>query len=82
MLDPERIIPVFLTSEELYKVLLNPEDKRLKATQLYNSPETLPIPAEYNLLGRPLIPLYRHWNYNLKRWPQYSEQVKCLFDSK
>jgi len=80
-LDPERRMPVFLTSEELYKVLLNPEEKKVKAVQLYNFPEFLPILAESNLLGRPLIPLYRHWNYNLKKWPEYSEQVKCLFDS-
>ena len=81
-LDPERRMPVFLTSEELYKVLLNPEDEKLKAVQLYNFPELLPIPGESNLLGRPLIPLYRHWNYNLKKWTHYNEQVKRLFDSK
>lgn len=82
MLDPERQIPVFLTLEELYKVLLKSQSEKFKAARLYNSPESLPIPAESNLLERPLIPLSRHWNYNLKKWPHYSEQVKCLFEFK
>ncbi|BAX82350.1 hypothetical protein [Labilibaculum antarcticum] len=79
-LDPSGTTPVFLTSEVLYKVLINPDEKKYKASQLYNSPELLPIPAISNLLGRPLIPLYRHWNYNLKKWPQYSKLFKLYFD--
>ncbi len=78
-IDPKGEIPVFLTSEVLYKVLLNPDEEQYKASQLYNSQKLLPISAKFNLLSRPLIPLYRHWNYKLKKWPQFSNAIKSLF---
>ena len=77
-LDPEGISPVFITSEVLYKLLLNPDEECFKASQLYNYPDLLPISAKSNSLGRPLIPLYRHWNYNLKKWPQYSKIIQSI----
>jgi hypothetical protein len=73
--DPTKTLPVFLTSELLYKVLLNDGEKRVKASELYESDEVV-IPAEKNKLGRPLIALYRHRAYSLKQHPAYLERVR------
>jgi hypothetical protein len=74
-IDPSKKLPVFLTSELLYKVLLNGDEKRKKAGELYASDE-VEIPAEKNKLGRPLIALYRHRAYSLKQHPAYLERVR------
>lgn len=78
-MDPSGKLPVLMTSEVLYKALLQETEQLIKASELYSNPEILPIAANQNLLERPLIPLYRHWNYNLDKWPQYSKHVKSLF---
>jgi hypothetical protein len=77
-IDPFKTITVFLTSELLYKVLLIEGQPKHKAIEFYESPELIPIPAEANKLGRPLIPLYRHPLYNLKSWPDYNLKVISL----
>ncbi len=75
-LDPSIQIPVLLTSEVLYKVLLNNNEIRIPASELYGNPDLIPITSDCNILKRPLIPLYRHFKYNLSNWPEYKEKVK------
>lgn len=79
-IDPDVKLPVFLTSERLYKVLMNPGEKLLSASALYQS-ENVMIPAEKNLLGRPLIALYRHPSYNYNKQPEYFKRVKNILNS-
>lgn len=73
--------PVLLTSESLYKVLLNPTIHRRSARYLYSHPDEIPITPETNRLGRPLMPLYRHWDYRLsdERNDLYSARLVSLF---
>lgn len=70
--------PVFLTSEVLYEVLLLPGESKIKATELYSFKGTIPIPPEDNMLQRPLIPLYRHQNYILRKHPNYLKHIKSI----
>ncbi|MFI5252574.1 MAG: hypothetical protein ACHQQQ_09125 [Bacteroidota bacterium] len=60
-------VPVLLTSDLLYKVLLCENAVQRKASDFYHClPEvTVPIPSEYNKLCRPLIPFYRHYRYDI-----------------
>jgi len=58
-IDKSGTLPVFLTSELLYKVLLNDGEIPMKPTELYNSENDFFIPANKNKLSRPLVPLYR-----------------------
>lgn len=71
----DKNIPVLLTSELLYQVLLKNKVKRVNPINIYNNPETIPIPPDDNKLGRPLIPLYRPSRYNLKLWKEYRAKV-------
>jgi hypothetical protein len=78
----DKDIPVLLTSELLYKVLV---EKRplTRAADFYNLREGLvfPIPAEENELNRPLIPFYRHRDYNLvpeDKFPGYKDAVRKI----
>ncbi|MFW5773560.1 MAG: hypothetical protein ACOCWD_02660, partial [Tangfeifania sp.] len=70
-IDPTSQIPVFLTAEKLYNVLLSDNEKKWKASELYTLKTEIPIPPEANKLIRPLIPLYRHYRYQLQKWPVY-----------
>ena len=79
-LDSNSELPVFLTSERLYKVLMNPGEKLLSASELYQS-EDVVIPAEKNLLGRPLIALYRHPRYNCNNQCMYFIRVKGFLNT-
>ncbi len=78
MIDPKQEIPVFLTAEKLYKFLLNDGEKALKAGELYQLKTPIPIVANKNKLGRPLIPFYRHFKYNLKNWEDYLNNFKNI----
>lgn len=76
-------IPVLLSAEVLYRILLNEGVKPNKAMEFYTCREgaMIPLPADANQLGRPLIPFYRHWHYDLmkKEWSRYrSAVVKCV----
>lgn len=75
-LDPTGHIPVFLTAERLYSFLLKDGEKKWKASELYALKTEVPIPPAANKLGRPLIPLYRHFRYILMKWPDYSNKLK------
>jgi hypothetical protein len=76
-IDPSRTRPVFLTSELLYKALLCNSEKLHSPSGIYHLQTTIPIPAEDNKLLRPLIPLYRHPAYALKKHLDYIERVKA-----
>ena len=69
--------PVFLTSELLYKVLLNEGLKPYSASELYSNLELTPIPAKDNRLNLPLLPLYRHHEYklDLEKWEGYRTKL-------
>lgn len=73
--DPAGRVPVFLTSERLYKVLMNEGEPLLTATELYHQ-DNVVIPAEKNKLGRPLIALYRHPRYHSKNQKPYFAKVR------
>lgn len=77
-IDPSGKLPVFLTSQHLYKVLLNNDLKPKTPAALYA--EVSPIPASENKLGRPLVALYRHYKYNENNKPNYFKQVKHIFN--
>lgn len=74
-IDPVGNLPVFLTSERLYKVLMNDGEPLLPAAELYKMQDVM-IPATKNKLSRPLIALYRHPKYNCSRQKDYYERVK------
>ena len=73
----DKKIPVLLTSERIYKVLLNPDEKKEKASFIYNNPKEIPITGERNKLDRPLIPFYRHSEYSitLEKWEPYKQRI-------
>lgn len=79
-IDNSGKLPVFLTSELLYKVLLNDGEIPMKPTELYNSETDFFIPANRNKLSRPLIPLYRHPAYSMKNKPEYAKRVTSIFN--
>lgn len=64
-IDPTGKIPVLLTSGLLYDVLLNEDQTKYSPKEIYQLKTSIPIPSENNKLGRPLIPLYRHYHYSL-----------------
>lgn len=81
-IDPSRKIPVLLTSELLYKVLLNKVEKRIPAKEFYELKAEIPIAASTNQLARPLIPFYRHRYYSLNRHTAFRDKIrKILLDS-
>jgi hypothetical protein len=80
--DPTGEIPVFLTAERLYNFLLNDGEKKWNASELYALKTEIPIPPDANKLGRPLIPLYRHFSYKLGKWLEYSEEINKIMVSK
>lgn len=79
-IDKSGKLPVFLTSELLYKVLLNEGEIPLKPTDLYNSESDFFIPAYKNKLSRPLVPLYRHPAYSMKNKQEYAKRVTSIFN--
>lgn len=68
-------IPMLLTSEYLYNVLINDSEIRYKPIDFYKCKADIPIPPEKNKLNRPIIPFYRHLKYNLKNWEEYKTQI-------
>ncbi|MCX6272125.1 MAG: hypothetical protein NTU44_13075 [Bacteroidetes bacterium] len=76
--DPDRRLPVFLTSEIIYKVLLNDGEIRKRAKELYKSEYEIIIPGNKNKLFRKLIPLYRHPAYSLKKQLRYKDLILKL----
>lgn len=78
-------LPVLLTSELLYKVLLCEGIKAESGGYIYEHPNEVPIHPESNQLGRPLIPLYRHPSYRLltkqqQRNTKYQRRLVSIFE--
>jgi hypothetical protein len=80
MVDSTCRVPVFLTSERLYKVLMNVGEPFLSAYELCQQEEVI-IPAEKNKLGRPLIAIYRHPKYSHSRQKDYFDRVRDVLNS-
>lgn len=78
-LDPSFEVPVFLTSELLYKALLNDEEIRRSPADLYDHPDRFIIFSSKNKLGRPLVPFYRHYAYSMKNKPAIARRIKEEF---
>ncbi|MCB0824019.1 MAG: hypothetical protein KDC09_15080 [Bacteroidales bacterium] len=68
-------LPVFITAYDIYKALLKDGEKVLTAHALYSLESEIPIPAEKNLMGRPLIPLFRHDDYKLESRTDYKNYL-------
>jgi hypothetical protein len=81
MIDPTGKIPVLLTSGLLYDLLLNEDQTKYSPKELYQLKTAIPVPAENNKLNRPLIPLYRHFNYRLSNEEhiQYKDALRRYF---
>lgn len=75
-LDKSRRIPVLLTAEKIYIVLLNEGIQRKKPLELYSSASNVPILSSENKLERPIFPLYRNYNYNISFYDAYSNLLK------
>ena len=83
--DPE--IPVLLTSQLLLEVLGDKETAKYSAPDIYECRTAIPVPADKNKLGRPLIPVYRgkspryKVSYHLKnkQWEKYRDLIKKQF---
>lgn len=78
-IDPSRTIPVFLTSELLYKSLLYEGQIPKKPIDIYNNNNDVIIPEDQNKLFRPLIILYRHSSYSLKNKKEYKIRLQQYF---
>ncbi len=77
--DSTRKIPVFLTAEDIYKAVITNKENIFSAESIYNLNVNIPIKASLNLLGRPLIPLFRHEKYGLSNWPDYVNRIEKIF---
>jgi hypothetical protein len=66
-------VPVFATSEKIYHALINDDAPKYKPIEIYSNPEI--IPFKNNFLERPLIPLYRHHAYSMKKNPEYKKRI-------
>jgi hypothetical protein len=75
--DPGGKWPVFLTSWLLYDALLNDDLPRKSPAKLYESTEI--ISPSQNKLGRPLIPLFRHYEYGYKKKLDYFKKLREFF---
>lgn len=73
----DRNIPVLLTAKKIFNVLVNDRDLIRKPVKEFYD-EVRFIQANENLLGRLLIPFYRHPAYRLKLWPVYGKEIDNL----
>jgi energy-converting hydrogenase Eha subunit F len=76
-------IPVLLTSSYLYQVLVTGDWASHTAPEFYQCKIPIPIPADVNLLKRPLIPFYRGRSPRLKKsyylknqWQEYKQEIR------
>ena len=82
--DPK--IPVILTSQLLLEVLGDKESSKYSAPDIYEGKIAMPVPADKNILGRPLIAIYRgksprykvSYHLKYKEWGNYRETIKKL----
>lgn len=83
-IDPDRKIPVLITAEIIYKLLLKDNCKPSSAKEIYANPKSIPIRKEQNRIGRELIPFYRHPSYmlNIISWLDYRNKITLLINKK
>lgn len=74
-------IPVLLSSEKLYLVLLNPSEIKHRAYEFYDCKIDFIIKPECNKLQRPLIPFYRHYKYKINNFDKYKNCLKKYLSS-
>jgi len=79
-IDTSRTIPVFLTSELLYKAILNDGQIPKKPIDIYSNESDVIIPTANNKLFRPLVTLYRHPAYSLKNKKEYKIRLQEYFE--
>jgi len=77
-IDPSGKLPVLVTAERIMKFLY-PETP--KAKDIYSGLVKIPVAGNLNKLERPLIPLYRHFNYELSRCPEYQKLLRAYFQN-
>lgn len=73
----DKNIPVIATAEIIMKVLLKDGVKPAAAKSIYSAKHKIPFAKSSNKLGRPLVPIYRHFQYTLKdeKWKAYRTMV-------
>lgn len=82
-------VPILLTSQYLLDVLALDGCEKLAPIDFYECRQSIPVPPDKNLLGRPLIPFYRGRNPRLKKWyklssgnwSEYCKSVKVILSS-
>jgi hypothetical protein len=77
-IDPSGRLPVFVTAERIMKFLY-PETP--KATEIFSGLIKVPFARNNNKLGRPVIPLYGHFKYNLSNHIQYKNLLIIIFNT-
>lgn len=78
-IDPTGNIPVLVTAERIMKFLILDTYKLDKASVIYNN-EVMQIPASSSKVGRPMIALYRHYEYKLSGKQRYADSLRKLFE--
>ena len=78
-IDPNGKVPVFVTAERIFKFLFI--EKAPSAKEIYNGSFPFLTEASFCRLQRPLIPLYRHYEYALDKpeWLAYRNRLIQLF---
>ena len=76
-------IPILLTSSYLYDVLIIGKWRKYKPIDFYTCKKDVPVPEEFNILQRPLIPFYRNrrkidYHLSNQEWKDYKEKIKLL----
>ena len=82
LIDKNRIIPVFITAQVILKILLKDVSLLKKPKEYYSDISIIPIKSIDNKLLRPLIPLYRHRDYNLFKHSEYRNQILKILENK
>jgi hypothetical protein len=77
-IDPSKEIPVLVTAERIMRFLYSEVPK---AKEIYSG--SIEVPFLNNKLNRPLIALYRHYNYSLTRIENgmYASRLKEIFNN-
>jgi hypothetical protein len=72
-------IPVLLTAQKLLQALTTNEHLHVVPAQEIYSRRLLVEPHE-SKLGRLLVPMFRHYQYNLSQWPHYAELIRSCIE--
>ena len=72
-----RDIPLFVTADRILRVVIFQEYLNgLNAKMIYS--QKIIFNPDQNYFGRNVIALFRHYEYDLKRWPEYITCIKDL----